>query len=154
VRTRAARGFAYAVGVYVVQADAVLLVWHGQLDRWVPVGGRVEVERDEVPHAAAMRETMEEVGLDIRLVEGGNVATSDPDVIIPPQPVQVQEIRLQTGERFLDFVYFATTVDRSVSLDYREARGYHWFTAADLNRFPVPPHVRAYGYAALRELGR
>jgi len=39
-----------------------------------------------------------------------------------------------------------------VSLDYRAARAYHWFSKDDLERFPLMPHVLAYAARALDEL--
>jgi len=52
----------------------------------------------------------------------------------------------------LDFVYFCNVSGGELSLDYRAARAYHWFSKDDLGRFPLLPHVFAYAWRALDEL--
>ena len=46
---------------YVVDDGATLLHEHEKLGMWLPPGGHVD--RDELPHEAALRETYEETGL-------------------------------------------------------------------------------------------
>ena len=69
-----------------------------------------------------------------------------------PMPVSIQEIRISPTKEYLDFVYFCDVVDGELSLDYRAARAYHWFSKDDLERFPLMPHVFAYASRALEEL--
>ena len=40
-----------------------------------------------------------------------------------------------------------------VTSDYKMARAYHWFSQADLDRFPLLPHIHAYGTYALHHFG-
>ena len=37
------RDATYVVGGYVVEGGRVLLLWHADLGRWVPAGGRIEI---------------------------------------------------------------------------------------------------------------
>jgi hypothetical protein len=67
-------------------------------------------------------------------------------------PISIQEIRISASKEYLDFVYFCSVVDGEVSLDYRAARAYHWFSKDDLARFPLMPHVLAYASRALGQL--
>jgi hypothetical protein len=67
-------------------------------------------------------------------------------------PISIQEIRISATKEYLDFVYFCDVVDGELSLDYRAARAYHWFSKDDLERFPLMPHVFAYASRALDEL--
>lgn len=58
-----------AVSIVVFRDDRVLLVRRGRgaaVGRWAPVGGAIEP--GETPEAAAIRETLEETGVSIRLL--------------------------------------------------------------------------------------
>ncbi len=44
-----------------------LLIHHGKLNRWLPVGGHIE--KNETPDNALRREVKEEVGLDIKFLQ-------------------------------------------------------------------------------------
>lgn len=60
-----ARGHITASTVVVTpEADAVLLLFHQKLGRWLQPGGHVETDLDASIHAAARRELREETGLD------------------------------------------------------------------------------------------
>jgi hypothetical protein len=67
-------------------------------------------------------------------------------------PIAIQEIRISPSKEYLDFVYFCHVIGGEVSLDYRAARAYHWFSKDDLEWFPLMPHVLAYAARALDEL--
>ena len=71
-----------------------------------------------------------------------------------PMPFSIQEIRISASKEYLDFVYFCNVLSGELSLDYRAARAYHWFSNDDLGRFPLLPHVLAYASRALDELSR
>lgn len=103
--------------------DAVLLIHHGKLHRWLQPGGHVEPDDADVV-AAARREVAEEVGLvDVELVGGG---LFDVDVhVIPPhkgQPAHRHyDVRVLFRARHTAFV---------VGSDARDAR---WVPLADVN---------------------
>jgi 8-oxo-dGTP pyrophosphatase MutT (NUDIX family) len=136
----------------VVRDDRVLLLWHGSLSRWVPTGGRIELASGEYPHEALIREVQEETGLSVSVASGGGMEVRDEAASPLPMPVSIQEIRISPSAEYLDFVYFCHVVDGEVSLDYRAARAYHWFSKDDLQRFPLMPHVFAYASRALEQL--
>jgi 8-oxo-dGTP pyrophosphatase MutT (NUDIX family) len=146
------RDATYVAGGYVVRDDRVLLLWHGGLSRWVPTGGRIELASGEYPHEALIREVLEETGLSVAVVSGGGMEVRDEAATPLPMPVSIQEIRISPSAEYLDFVYFCHVVGGEVSLDYRAARAYHWFSKDDLQRFPLMPHVLAYASRALEQL--
>ena len=146
------RDATYVAGGYVVRDDRVLLLWHGSLSRWVPTGGRIELASGEYPHEALIREVQEETGLSVAVASGGGMEVRDEAASPLPMPVSIQEIRISPSAEYLDFVYFCHVVDGEVSLDYRAARAYHWFSKDDLQRFPLMPHVFAYASRALEQL--
>jgi 8-oxo-dGTP pyrophosphatase MutT (NUDIX family) len=48
----------FTVAIFVVHQHRVLLIRHRKLDKWLPLGGHVEL--DEYPDQAALREAREE----------------------------------------------------------------------------------------------
>jgi ADP-ribose pyrophosphatase YjhB (NUDIX family) len=146
------RDATYVVGGYVVRDQRVLLLWHGGLSRWVPTGGRIELASGEYPHEALIREVRDETGLAVSVAGGAGLEVKDEAVSPLPMPISIQEIRISPSAEYLDFVYFCHVVDGEVSLDYRAARAYHWFSDDDLARFPLMPHVHAYATQALQKL--
>jgi 8-oxo-dGTP pyrophosphatase MutT (NUDIX family) len=66
----------FTVAVFVVHQGMVLLHWHRRLGLWLPPGGHIDP--GELPDEAAVRETLEETGLAIELLDapwGGPVAS-------------------------------------------------------------------------------
>jgi ADP-ribose pyrophosphatase YjhB (NUDIX family) len=145
VRIRDAK---YVTGGYVVHSDRVLLLWHLELARWVPAGGKVELASGEYPHEAVLREVKEESGLDVE-IQGLATLISDGFVRGLPMPAAMQEIDMGDGRRYLDFVYYCTVDNDQVVLEYTEARAYRWFTLNDLEKYPLYEHVREHAKRAL-----
>ena len=56
----------FTVAIFVVQDEKILLIHHRKLDKWLPLGGHIELDED--PEQAAMREAREESGLDVELL--------------------------------------------------------------------------------------
>lgn len=144
--------FRYVVGTYIVNNNRVLLLWHQDRRLWVPPGGRLELTQGETPHEAALRHVLEECGLTVDLTSTTD-GVADEFATPLPTPAAVQELTPRGGDRLLDFVYFGTASGGSPTLNFREARAYHWFTLEDLTRFPVVGHVRHHARTALQQLG-
>jgi ADP-ribose pyrophosphatase YjhB (NUDIX family) len=112
------------------QAGRVLLVRHtGHDDGWAVLGGAVEI--GESPAQAAVRETREEIGVDVRL-------TRLLDVLGGPD----YEVLYPNGDRvaYVTAVYQAEITDGFPAADGGEICQVAWFTAAELrgrelNRF-------------------
>jgi 8-oxo-dGTP pyrophosphatase MutT (NUDIX family) len=119
----------FTVAVFVVHRGRVLLHWHRRLARWLPPGGHVDP--GELPDEAAVRETREETGLAIELLDAnGGPATgiprstdagSDTDVMTQPeraeagtpgprrlvQPLGIQLEDIGPGHQHIDLLYLA-----------------------------------------------
>jgi NUDIX domain len=77
----------FTVAVFVVHQGMVLLHWHRRLGLWLPPGGHIDP--GELPDEAAVRETLEETGLAIELLDapwGGPVASPVLRGPAPPGP--------------------------------------------------------------------
>lgn len=61
----------FTVTGYVVnlKRTKLLLVKHKKLGKWLPAGGHIE--KNELPHIAAIREVFEETGIQARIVSSG-----------------------------------------------------------------------------------
>src|SRR3990167_5005336 len=57
----------FTVSVFIVFRNKVLLRKHEKYNRWLAVGGHIELNED--PNQAAIREVKEEVGLDVILYD-------------------------------------------------------------------------------------
>ena len=117
----------------VDQAGRVLLVRHtGHDDGWAVLGGSVEI--GESPAQAAVRETREEIGVEVRL-------TRLLDVLGGPD----YEVRYPNGDRvaYVTAVYQAEVIDGSPAADGAEICQVAWFTAAELPGLELNRFARA-----------
>ncbi|MEF8821162.1 MAG: NUDIX domain-containing protein [Halovenus sp.] len=126
----------FVATVYVVNDGAVVLHEHEKLDMWLPPGGHID--RDELPHEAATRETREEIGLGVELVAPrGDLDSTTATSIPKPQHFLLEDINVCDGEighQHIDFVYYghATTRDIEPASGEAPADAWEWFTAAEL----------------------
>ena len=88
----------FVATVYAINDGAVALHHHDKLDMWLPPGGHVD--RDELPHEAAKRETREELGLDPTLVTPENVGLESETATAMPRPQHflLEDINVCDGE--------------------------------------------------------
>lgn len=130
--------------VYIVNGESVLLHMHKKYDTWFPVGGHLE--RDELPHEAALREAKEESGLDITLFERHPDSFSIGLVKRIPSPVAVynEGDKKTSGEDFLDFIYAAVTNENDPVGGENESRVFRWFSVRDLlnEKENIKIHIR------------
>jgi ADP-ribose pyrophosphatase YjhB (NUDIX family) len=115
------------------QAGRLLLIRHTGHHGWAVLGGAVEI--GESPAEAAVRETREEIGVEVRL-------TGLLDVLGGPD----YEVRYPNGDRvaYVTAVYQAQITGGSPAADGGEICEVAWFTTAelpglDLNRFTRAP---------------
>ena len=92
------------MAVFVVWEGKVLLHHHRKLGMWLPPGGHIE--KNELPDAAAVREVLEETGLDVELVGERREDVEDPVQLHRPAGVQLENIG--PGHQHIDLIYFAT----------------------------------------------
>ena len=143
----------FTATTYVVVNGAVALHEHDGLDMWLPPGGHID--RDELPHEAALREVREETGLAVDLVaERADVSSSTVESLPQPQQLQLADVNVHdgtVGHQHIDFVYYARAERRELRPREGEqpAAAWEWFAPSDLAADRVDPDVRDLGRAAI-----
>ena len=141
----------FTVSVFIVNAGRVLLVHHKKLGNWLPVGGHIEI--GENPEQAALREALEESGLEIELV-GARPPRSFPGTTILTAPSFLDVHDITGDHRHIGMIYFARSAASELRLAEREHHDIRWFTPAELADpgWGVPEAIQFYAGEALARL--
>ena len=145
----------FTASAYVVHKNTVLLRKHDKFNVWLHVGGHIELDED--PNQAVIRETKEEVGLDVSLV--GHTRTFDDakDEIELIAPRFLNRHSAGAGHEHIDLVYFATSKTNVVSPadNHEKSSEIKWFTKEELldQKLEIWERVRDYALTALKEVG-
>src|SRR5690242_3916281 len=142
----------FVVNVPIVYNGKVLMIHHKGRNRWLAVGGHVELDED--PETAAIREAKEESGLDIELIGSRpSVETPGTRMLIPPTFMDIHDIK--PGHRHIGMVYIARATTDKVTLEADAHNAIRWFTPEDLDdpQYDILPTVKFFATEALRIVG-
>ncbi|WP_435128571.1 NUDIX hydrolase [Halobaculum sp. D14] len=128
----------FTATAYLVHDGATALHRHPRLGIRIPPGGHLD--RDELPHEAALREAREETGLAPTLVDDTDgVAAPAGESLPDPRHTMLYDINVHgdgsVGHQHVDFVFFASVEHRDVDpagSDEAPADAWSWYTPADL----------------------
>lgn len=140
----------FTVATFVVHNDKVLLLWHRKLSMWLPPGGHIDP--NELPDVAAVREVLEETGLEVVLTSPLSAPPiPGPRQLARPEGIQLEEI--SPGHQHIDLIYFARPADLTAMqpIANHEVARVGWYGVADLDRISLTEEVR---YWVERSLGR
>lgn len=145
----------FVATVYVVHDGCVALHEHDKLAMWLPAGGHID--RDELPHEAALRETWEELGLDVDIIAPEESIASETAESLPqPQHFLLEDINVHesgdVGHQHIDFIFYGAAPDRDIEPGAGEqpAEDWTWFSAADLDAHEeIPADVVEIGRQAI-----
>src|ERR1035437_8301253 len=158
----------FTVAIFVVHDGKILLIHHRKLDKWLPLGGHIELDED--PEQAALREAKEESGLDVELL-GERPPTTGPGTraLIAPRFLDIHRIN-ETHEH-IGMIYWArpkagsarrATPDASgqrgasanLALAAKEHHDLRWCSAAELDKLepPMSDAVKWYCRTAISEI--
>lgn len=144
----------YSVSVYIVFENRVLLHLHKKLNRWLPVGGHVELDED--PNEAAIREAKEESGLDVSFLNNTNVPGEFEDygmhkqLIVPNYSDRHEVSNVVPYHEHIDHVYFARA--KTGELKPEEGIVLRWFEVEELSleEYKLPRKIIFYAREALK----
>ncbi|MBR2587630.1 MAG: NUDIX domain-containing protein [Bacilli bacterium] len=137
----------FCASVFVINPlnKKILLVKHGDYDKWLQPGGHIE--EDETPEDAAKREIYEETGLKITLL--GEHFPREDDMV---RPLGIQCNRKSDGTRFIDIIYFGKPNNPDEPLKKNnESTQIGWFSRTELDRMPIFQDVKITMDYILRE---
>ena len=141
----------FTVAIFVVYDGKVLLIHHRNLNKWLPVGGHVELDED--PETAALREAKEESGLDVELL-GERPPITEPGTraLIAPRYLDIH--RITDTHQHIGMMYWARPKHGTLTLSASEHHDIRWCSAADLDDLqpPMTAAVKWYCRAALSEV--
>ncbi len=135
----------FTVAVFVVRDGKVLLHWHRKLGMWLPPGGHIE--RDELPDEAAVREVLEETGVEVELVGERREDVEDPVQLHRPAGVQLEDIG--PGHQHIDLIYFARPKGSTSIRDEFSTDKVGWYAPEDWGGMAVNAEVRGWCEKAL-----
>ncbi len=152
--TVASRHFTASALVFDAEARHVLLVQHLLTGMWQFPGGHVDPDEDGAE--CAVRETAEETGLDIRLLQQPAVETGYGRLLVPPfqvaeHPAPASPDWNEPAHRHLDMLYLAVAEEGEVLPQLAEVSGVRWWSVDVLTLDPAETeHVRSDVPIALR----
>jgi len=128
-----------------------LLVHHRNLNRWLPLGGHIELDED--PEVAAVREAREESGLEVELL-GERPPTTEPGTraLIAPRFLDIH--RITDKHEHIGMIYWARPRNGEVKLAPAEHHDICWCTGEELDKLnpPMTSAVKWYCRKALEEV--
>ncbi|MFZ2640860.1 MAG: NUDIX domain-containing protein [Verrucomicrobiia bacterium] len=141
----------FTVAIFVVHGRKLLLVHHRNLDRWLPLGGHIELDED--PEAAALREAKEESGLDVELL-GSRPPTTEKGsrALIAPRFLDIH--RINDTHEHVGMLYWARPRNGQLKLAAAEHHDIRWCSTTDLDTLqpPMSGAVKWYCRKALEEI--
>jgi 8-oxo-dGTP pyrophosphatase MutT (NUDIX family) len=142
----------FTAAIFVVRNREILLIHHRKLDKWLPLGGHIELDED--PEIAALREAKEESGLEVELI-GERPPTTEPGTraLIAPRFLDIH--RITDTHEHIALIYWARPKNGALTLSDGEHRDIRWCSSADLDRLQpaMSNAVKWYCRKAIEEIG-
>ena len=142
----------FTVAIFVVHDSKILLIHHRKLDKWLPLGGHIELDED--PEQAALREAKEESGLDVELL-GERPPTTSPGTraLIAPRFLDIH--RINPTHEHIGMMYWARPQNGRLTLSVSEHHDIRWCSAEELDSLQprMDDAVKWYCRKAIEEIG-
>ena len=135
----------FTATTFVVQNRKTLLLWHNKIQAWLPPGGHIE--EGELPEEAALREVVEETGLEVEFVGAESAALGNVTVLRQPACILLEDIN--PSHQHIDLIYFARVSGGTLSVDPQSASDFRWCSLDGLDAPEIPEDIRALGRNAI-----
>ena len=143
----------FTVAIFIVQDKKILLIHHRKLDKWLPIGGHIELDED--PEQAALREAKEESGFDVELLgERPPTTEAGTRALIAPRFLDIH--RINSTHEHIGMVSWARPKKGQMTLASAEHHDIRWCTVDDLEKLspPMMDSVKWYCRTAIEEISR
>ena len=125
----------FVASVYIFCEDKVLLLYHKKLHVWLPPGGHVE--KNELPHEAALREVHEETGLQVELCSEENIFVDEWNAKSIPRPYlmlleEIPEWKNTPKHQHIDSVFIAKLSPLQAHKALSTEEEIRWFTSEEV----------------------
>lgn len=125
----------FTVAIFVVRDGSVLLVHHRALGQWLPLGGHIELDED--PETAALREALEESGLEVELLGQRPPTTgAGTRALIAPRFLDIH--RITATHEHIGMIYWARPRSGALTLAAAEHLAIRWCSLAELETLQPP----------------
>ena len=128
------------VAGYIIHENKVLLIHHKKLDLWLPAGGHID--KNETFDQALHREIKEEIGIDVEILNKGDMPL-DKNVkynLATPFYVNLHSV----GNHDHCCLYYVCKAVNPEQLKINnELKNFKWFTKADLNKKHILADVKS-----------
>ncbi len=141
----------FIVSAYIVHDRKVLMVFHKELQCWLPVGGHIEL--DENPEQALFREIQEETGIDQNnvtvLSSKAHFSSSDSQALYTPNFLNIHKIN--DAHQHIGLIYILISRTNAIQLAEQEHEAIRWFSRDDLDNpeYSMRENVHYYANQAL-----
>lgn len=146
----------FVVNAFIVYDNKVLLILHKKMNRWLSVGGHVEL--NENPEDALFREIKEECGLEVEVLGlRPNVPSTGGFNFKPlyaPMFLDVHDIT--ETHKHIGLNYFARAKSDKFVFNEEEHNDIRWFSKEDLDNpeFNIIPEIKFYAREALKQFSK
>jgi len=138
----------FVVSIPIIYKGKVFLIHHRKLNKWLPVGGHIELNEDS--DEALFREVKEECGLEIEVVSQKPFLESKGTKFLhTPEFLDIHVV--SESHKHIGLVYFAKAKSDKFILNEREHSDAGWFSKKDLEKpeLGLSPAIKFYAQAAL-----
>ena len=138
----------FVVNVFIIYNDKVLLIHHKKLNRWLAIGGHIELNEDT--DEALFREVKEECGLEIEVLnEKPTIEAQDTKFLYTPSFLDIHKI--SDTHKHIGLVYFAKAKSDKFIHNKEEHNDIRWFSKDDLEKaeFNINNAVKFYANKSL-----
>jgi len=137
----------YTASVVILTDTApakTLLIHHRKYDKWMPPGGHQDTH--ENPVEAAIRETLEETGLDVTAAIGALTPFDDGASHIPKPTYFLEESPIpaygdEPEHTHLDQIYVVRIPEQAAAHNHTESHDIGWFTLEATEKLPTFDNV-------------
>ncbi len=139
------------VGGYILFKERLLLIHHRKLDKWLPVGGHIEL--DETPDDALKREIFEETNLHVRILGVNELPLTDSVKANLAVPFHVNVHNVGDHDH-VGLFYICEVKDPEELIINDEVIQSRWFTKKMLNGDCITEEIRVLSLKAIEEYKR